>query len=125
MEIKELRIGNLISDGYYGFMKVAVIDDSNLIALRPIGFVTKSNRIEAGELNPIPLTENWLILLGFKRSQIDKNEWTISKSWFTVRKADNVFKLSSNDSNFNEPCILHVHELQNLYFALTKKELYT
>lgn len=74
-------------------------------------------------LAPIPITEEWLIRGGFEKSVFEKSvkSWTILKKdeWFTIY----------DDLNFGNQCIYgrtivkYVHQLQNLYYALTNQEL--
>lgn len=86
---------------------------------------------------PIPLTEEWLLRFGFK-----KNEPEISDgyfNWWNKEKSVSVdveYVLTDNgvellyyyvlqDINGCRPYkhIIYVHQLQNLYFALTGQEL--
>jgi hypothetical protein len=62
---------------------------------------------------PIPLTEEWLLKFEFKRFSKD-----FSKKGIIIhtRKRGYVLRKSVPD-------ILYVHQLQNLYFALTGQEL--
>ena len=105
---------------------------NNLIAVK--GFCVKVSKetfkhIEDGkvlEAEPIPLTEEWLIKFGFEKS-IDEY-WTIDGSslWWLLSKSKNVgIKLMDNEvfGVMNRYKIEYVHQLQNLYFALTGKEL--
>jgi hypothetical protein len=120
MEIKELtaselRIGNLIlMKGFH-----AVIITADYI----VSIQNGDNRFE-----PIPLTEEWLLKFGFKA--ITNN--SAGKIYSTV--IDGVF---SSDLTFvfwettaqkgriyrHNTEIKYVHQLQNLYFALTNEEL--
>jgi hypothetical protein len=69
-------------------------------------------------MNPIPLTEEWLIRMGFEKSYFEnipyfeKRCLTIDGCFFDVELMDgSKLELKS------------VHQLQNLYFALTNEEL--
>jgi hypothetical protein len=68
---------------------------------------------------PIPLTEEWLFKFGFRKyssTQFDKgNFWTIANH--------NETKHFGMWCNHLEIYIKYVHQLQNLYFALTGEEL--
>lgn len=71
----------------------------------------------------IPLTAQSLELLGFQRHHGD---WT--KSGIRIGEYEHgygvVLKLSINEwISFKAPPILYLHQLQNLYFALTGEEL--
>jgi hypothetical protein len=63
---------------------------------------------------PIPLTEEWLLKFGFKKSS-----WGWIKNGVNIQKG---FTLAFS-SNKNSIEIKHLHQLQNLYFALTGQEL--
>lgn len=115
MEAKELRIGNLV---YYSE------GDSYLK-------MTKEIMREAFAYDeflyyePIPLTEHWLERFSFKLSPsivyyngnfgIDKQ----GKKWYVVLREKNL--KSTRFTAISE--VKYVHQLQNLYFALTGKEL--
>lgn len=74
---------------------------------------------------PIPLTEEWLLKFGFKRLglsirfSIDKNRE------FCLFDQEDIFRYQTRVSGWTTqmPHIKHVHQLQNLYFALMNKEL--
>jgi hypothetical protein len=79
---------------------------------------------------PIPLTEEWLLKFGFVAKSIDYN-FTLGN----IEIASAIRVLSTNERrNFYLDCeipewmkikIEYVHQLQNLYFALTGEELQT
>lgn len=88
-----------------------------------------------GVIKPIPLTEEWLLKLGFK---LNSNEWV---NW-SNNEYENVISISQHKDLFSRKhlsfsfdtngCrnmnsinidIKYVHQLQNLYFALTGSEL--
>lgn len=132
MKANEVRIGNLIYD--------------------PIeigGNVTTIKRIETDEdeysgyldhCNPIPLTEDWLVKFGFEYKECSryghKFIMPIADWGFIV---ENSFKketwffgheyYDSGDDNLDFKSLTfcynlkYVHQLQNIYFALTGEEL--
>lgn len=65
---------------------------------------------------PIPLTEEWLVKLGFERI-----ESITQKDGLTIRGRKN-FEVYVHDYN-KDLRIEWVHQLQNLYFALVGEEL--
>lgn len=76
--------------------------------------------------NPVPLTEEWLLKFGFKDTT---KEWQTDKCFRIVSKAGTKFDywlneqaLYRNEDNFLTH-VYDVHQLQNLYFCLTGKEL--
>lgn len=106
MKANELRIGNLVeySDGA-GFVELCSLE---------------IHKIDIGKVyvKPIPLTEEWLVRFGFRKtfdSPFEDFEWS-----------DNNLQLSEKFDcylgKFTQP-IKYVHRLQNVYFALTGEEL--
>ncbi len=124
MKATELRLGNLIYVPTYS--KEAVIVDA--------GF-RLDRFFENFEPEGIPLTEEWLEKFGFERNdysatrphtydepfciiELDSIGWHIK--W---AKDKNCWALFSRDNPYNYVPCKYVHSLQNLYFALTGKEL--
>lgn len=120
MNTNELRIGNLthksIKSGN-GRTIVCNITINDLVKL--------SDETTHFKYEPIPLTDEWLLKLGFRK------------------KSDHIFLFPNNDSfrlwgfawnieqfmmvggwiELNTPSIKYVHQLQNLYLCLTGEEL--
>lgn len=71
-------------------------------------------------IQPIPLTEEWLLKFGFER-----RPWGLIKGGLLFR--DNIKnpceELTLQIGNGFNVTVQHVHTLQNLYFALTGEEL--
>lgn len=132
IKVNELRIGNLVE--------------------RAGGIVTRINgySINGSEERriPIPLTEEWLLRLGLREISTSKWKSSISDTSRTDKVyADNIFSFGDEEMVIEFDCILDydetelrrvglrncrtgrthdlkfVHELQNLYFALTGEEL--
>lgn len=119
MKTNELRIGNLIlfSEGGIEFI-VDTISEKGLNVHNDI----ESIWIEIETFEPIPLTEEWLLKFGF---EIQHNtpfySMVARKDGFNL-KVDITGNLFFSEGYFNvQP--KYVHQLQNLYFALTGKEL--
>jgi hypothetical protein len=119
MKANELRIGNLLFDrgdkilrlDYWDFMKPAqrmFLGDSELHPL--------TENLEY--CKPIPLTEEWMFKFGFIKSS-DNNYYKGGK--FTIYNRFGNFGLIGGSLSWKE--FKHVHQLQNLYFALTGEEL--
>jgi hypothetical protein len=76
---------------------------------------------------PIPLTEEWLLKLGFEYNDNYENYRVKANEYYNSVKLDDGIWCYNND-NSDAGCyfvteIKHVHQLQNLYFALTGQEL--
>tara|TARA_R110002096_G_scaffold382312_1_gene576205 strand:+ start:6033 stop:6365 length:333 start_codon:yes stop_codon:yes gene_type:complete len=105
IEVKDLRIGNLVNYHYKGNNHITTV---NINLLTEIGRLIKTARIE-----PIPLTEEWLVKFGFDGWDIGSYTITLTNGNFWILGCDK--PLARN--------IKHVHQLQNLYHALTGEEL--
>lgn len=71
-------------------------------------------------VEPIPLTKEWLVRFGFEYG-FDGN---LTKGQLTIEKHLNGGWLRILDGTWSDGIkIEHVHQLQNLYFALTGEEL--
>jgi hypothetical protein len=121
MKVTELRIGNLVDQPNEGVAKVTSILN-NLQIRTETGYVDKYCK-------SIPLTEEWLLKFGFKRN--DNTKVSDSFYWIMVGGSElhinpdnGVVWIHRNENIFNNPCLVkHLHQLQNLYFALTGEEL--
>jgi len=116
---EELRKGNLV---YYGTTVFTVKGYYNGIV-----FIDRSRGIvelEIEDLKPILLTEEYLVKFGFKKKGEDEEDNAIHcLNGFEIIK--HAFKEEFwIDANIITPYrIRHIHQLQNLYFALTGEEL--
>ena len=113
MKASELRIGNYVeSSGGWPLRSV-----------NAHGLSTILNEIES--YKPIPLTEDWLLKFGFEISDYYKNYYNGVCS--VKYDGDREFILSKDESDANcytiDAEIKYVHQLQNLYHALTGEEL--
>jgi hypothetical protein len=116
----------------YGNKLLFIIDDvvtfKNITEFREDGIYwikTVEPKIEAKSFHfkPIPLTEEWLLKLGLEKIGI----WTFSLN--LAGNLDLIYYLGEKGwsiglksySDFSN--LKYVHQLQNLYFALTGKEL--
>lgn len=117
MTANELRIGNWVIETKIG----------NPVYIRGGGIqMFEENRIT---LEPIPLTEEWLLKFGFKKASPSENNYDNNsayeiESWGKVALRSGV--LVSDEWYFLDGMtseIKYVHQLQNLYFALTGQEL--
>lgn len=114
MTASELRIGNLIFDDYR-----EIVVDVHINILRSI---INNNPCF---YKPIPLTEEWLLKLGFQEHPNDYYYFGGYKIRFDLDNDLNPIKFCFLffDIGDWEMEIKYVHQLQNLYFALTGEEL--
>ena len=118
MEAKELRIGNWVSRlGYYKQIK-SIEKGCGKIDYVSVGEVFTSNQID-----PIPLTEEWLKKFGFVKVA---NHY--EKNCFNIYKYKDEIEIEFRNDEDDESFVIgmrynYVHQLQNLYFAVTGEEL--
>ena len=108
MKPNELRIGNYV----YNNLEIIKLHKKDLIYL-----FTSDNMHFA---NPIPLTEEWLLKFRFRTEEsscfeLDNIQINTSRElvWINIKRKYNIEIGMPN----------YVHQLQNLYFALTNTEL--
>ena len=109
MNAKELRIGNYVKDPYDKDIKLVSVGS------------------DASMIRPIKLDEEWLERFGFEEVKDGStNYWRICKDYrFAIDKNNGHTHCSfgDNQNGILFSVIKHVHQLQNLYFALTGEEL--
>lgn len=111
MESKELRIGNLLNDRDGNLCKVFELGKNSILAPALNKPTTKLPN------EPIPLTEEWLLKFGFEYTKLYYIKYDDDLIIY-FDGIDFYFKRSSKSLT-----IKYVHQLQNLYFALTGEEL--
>ena len=116
MDARELRIGNLITEYDNVLIQVSCWEFEKARL--------NNNEDEMPWMQPIPLTEEWLLKFGFLEDEKYDNTYckylSVLNGFTTMEyDLDNNLLLLDN----MEIKIKHVHQLQNLYFALTGKEL--
>jgi len=109
----ELRIGNLVWEDYGGYYEVLMVSPNSVDLVKPLMSISGRYLIE--QINPILLTEEWLLKLGFNKF---KNYNDFSRKGVIIHGRKRGFVLRKS-----VPVIKYVHQLQNLYFALTGEEL--
>lgn len=119
----ELRIGNLVK--WYDVSKVLELhSEKNKFDNVYIECEESFEWTECNKLEPIPLTEEWLLKFGFLIIEINgKFEATLPNFRYNIywNKYTDGFLFCDGETvliNFN-----YVHELQNLVFVLGQREL--
>ena len=140
MNAKELRIGNWINVTFSSIVKQQVVDcmcdsvNTKCHESLPFDFI-----------EPIPLTEEWLLKFGFEAKADSHNEYkkhficdgdddyelyvfpTFDLKDGYVCQLYNYYDYNGDKDDRERVClpipIKYVHSLQNLYFALTGEEL--
>ena len=126
MIANELRIGNLVMDRGGKSLQIDYMDKHkvyqemfvNEISVHPL--TEYFTRIE-----PIPLTEEWLVKFGFDKTNSIRLMIDISSYYLQVTASNLDCLILSQDNSISTILrpIKYVHQLQNLYFALTGEEL--
>ncbi len=123
MKAMELRIGNYIEN-----------TDSQMASYMVVNadVIKQNEHTMYASLEPIPLTEEWLIKFGFEKLNTKMSDcFVFQKGLWRVAIKDNIEK--NNEwvlwhERISPPtwCLSrfeYIHQLQNLYFALTGEEL--
>lgn len=116
VKVEELRFGNYINQDVQGYVSVIKID-----CFTDLEHVSCS---DGWNPEPIILTEEWLMKFGFYSDVINEGDQPIyvlkDKNFYidfiTLQPVDSGFPIALIE-------IKYVHQLQNLYFALTGEEL--
>ena len=120
MKANELRIGNL----------VYLVDKEKICEILDGHEIDECD--ENPLVQPIPLTEEWLLKFGFdlydgfsnmRFINIVKHEYDSSTISFSHTEQLTRFSNGHPKGSTLIPHIKYVHQLQNLYFALTGEEL--
>ena len=121
MKATELRIGNLVYCQYDKSPRVV-----DFVQLELIDHAT-------GNLfQPVPLMEGWLLKLGFVKAKHDKvaeDKIVYNLNGFQLNKFGDRWDVYTNWNNSknsitsNRGAVKSVHQLQNIYYALTGTEL--
>jgi hypothetical protein len=136
MKAKDLRINNLVNA-----VMTNEVYSIDLWALNVIeeGNYQNSHNTKTKVFKPIPLTEEWLLKFGFEKVIYESDETGYGTDYELDIKGVGLISYSddfscalfgSKESSKDELGFLpnwdnckHVHQFQNLYFALTGQEL--
>ena len=128
--VNELRINNYV---YYNnkYYELGIITEIKTSLNPKIDYVGINNRIDVyyqtKHINPIPLTEEWLLKFGFTRHHANYSNGVIY-----IKNVPNnnefvwgvyPFELGSGFVINKSKSLKYIHQLQNLHFALIGEEL--
>ena len=133
MKATELRVGNIVTKESYDqgektFSREYKVRGNDLADLEIDGYIDHNDE----RLEPTPLTEDWLLRFGFEDWGIDYSNEGEQYVLHNVIDGTSNFEVSVVGERFypridEDACCWYkfeyVHQLQNLYFALTNTEL--
>lgn len=114
----ELRVGNFVNSelhGDYRIIGITNFSDDNALFWKCLEYYPKA--CSSNDLNGIELTEEWLVKGGFTKPLINGHTWT--NGILIIIFWNGCIESVGN----NKTKIKYIHQLQNLYFELTRKEL--
>ena len=120
----ELMIGNIVRKWY--------VNDEDGNPITEAMEITDFIYDHFHQIEPIPLTEEWLLRMGFENVTTGQPYLEIYHDLRIVCPLKNTDKSCYIENDCDEDCpntchiftsTQHVHQLQNLYFALTGEEL--
>ena len=125
---KDLRIGNIVRCTHHlpiGF-RVPLMIHSNVTEIRESMVGTGEGFYKLSDIVPIPLTVDILLKVGAK--SITETEYIISKATekdpdIYILKDMNSFYLSTAQGGKYSMGVDYLHQLQNLYYVLTGRDL--
>jgi hypothetical protein len=121
MKVSELRLGNYI---YHNGEVVPVVQiERRYKTMYRLNDLDVDERIIEDHFQPIPLTPEWLERCGWQLVDQGRGPyyWLEKQCWFHIHLPEDG-TLYANFNN-NAVHIKYLHQLQNLYFALTGEEL--
>ena len=124
MNALELRLGNIIKDTRHPERECTVFRLTCGVDFNITYHYSKSNELSYSKeninaLQPVPITEEWLRKLGFVAEGINYHTFSKNGSTVLLQTDGRVFYLTTcSDVEFK-----YVHQLQNLYYAITGNEL--
>ena len=102
-----LKVGNLVYDNK---------SQSNIT-------ITESNIGDTQNFEPIPITSEWLEEIGFQRRLQNKTGYPTQRNNKVEFRLDSSDNYDWENSVNNFPKVKYIHQLQNIYFTLTEREL--
>jgi hypothetical protein len=126
MKAQDLRIKNLAQDKLTGELLICCVISDSAVSFSVLDR-SKYPLPDGWEAEPIPLTEEWLVKFGFDHNPTNPIYMKLpiyrGFSWISVSLKDNLGEIAFDRYCAAQPPLKHVHQLQNLFFALTGQEL--
>ena len=136
MKASELRLGNLVNWGV-NIVPVKSIHTESVLKDEVRVYVELNEKLQnycldITEIEPTPLTEEWLLKFGFKKQDYKMSGCSIYKLGNIIimnsfrddgRKDMGITVEGISPPTWSLANLYFVHQLQNIYFALTGEEL--
>jgi len=129
MKAKNYRVGNLID--YGGYLKpceIVTIHSGGNIKVRPKNFSGPADETGVSKISPVPLSEELLLKFGFKTDDsglhyIEIPNLIDAKMILYWAPDLGVVYLYDEENDINVQSYKYLHEVQNVFFALSNEEL--
>lgn len=129
MKITELRLGNHVKFKEYIFSVIEIgTERGAMISIDIVKQVTINDKlnIHIEAVRPIPITEDILLQLGFKSVGLSGfvfQKKVSSGNYFTIESDCGLWYPHFNNQLCSIAEFKYIHQLQNLYYAITGSEL--
>lgn len=121
IQTKELRLGNYVKDGIYGFPKYVCAIGNDWIYLDFNGNESDIWECDEKDLEPITITDELLLKFGFE--QCDYLFKTLLIEMYEVANGWNLHIDNEKFETVLSTTIKYVHQLQNAYYISTGEVL--
>lgn len=118
MQSSELRIGNYVNSKNDGIIKITNISENSVAVSENHCY----NHIPIHLIKPVKINKEWLLNHGFKKHETYSLIDIKTGSLELMNIFEMYFRPYFKGKSINVD-IEHVHQIQNLYFALTGEEL--
>ena len=143
MDVKELSVGNIVEVNHYEYgdmyASVTSINDVGDLCLHLLDerFTKEEYECTMKEVTPIPITEELLLEIGFKKKRDGYLQYSDHNDEFSIKfdlgyafieyanlcfNPEDVTE-TNYGSSLEFPNTLHLHTLQHIWYLLTGKEL--
>ena len=130
MQANELKIGNWVyevNENSKGTIAAILQNERDIFDVEMLNKDGMFFEVQLEDIKPIPLTEEWLVKLGFKLKDgqdDDKDSTMYHRNMICdIEYGDGSVFWHDNYTSIYHKSITYVHDLQNLYHAIMGEEL--
>lgn len=123
--VSDYRIGNLVLDEDGELCKIEQLSSEKMECFQQVSTIKTQSCISdkyPSNIYAIELTEEWLIKFGFEKIWFGYEIISTGIEIEPLKNGDYTICINSNEYHVGES-FKYVHQLQNIFFALTNKEL--